>query len=191
MFHVKHPNQYKHQTMDKEKIEKVKNLIRTIPDFPTKGIMFRDLTTAFKNPEGIAIIAEDIEEKYSHLGVTKVVGIEARGFIGGSILAHELGAGFVPLRKPGKLPADTISKTYAKEYGTDTIEIHRDAISEDDVVVLHDDVLATGGTMAAAVELVKSLHPKKIYVNFIIELEALHGRDALPDDVEVTSLIKY
>ena len=127
--------------MDKEKIEKVKSLIRTIPDFPTKGIMFRDLTTAFKNPEGIAIIAEDIEEKYAHLGVTKVVGIEARGFIGGSILAHELGAGFVPLRKPGKLPADTISKTYAKEYGTDTIEIHRDAITPDDVVVNHHHIV--------------------------------------------------
>ena len=97
----------------------------------------------------------------------------------------------MPVRKPGKLPADTLKMSYKKEYGTDTIEIHRDAISEDDVVVLHDDVLATGGTMAAAVELVKSLHPKKIYVNFIIELEALHGRDALPDDVEVTSLIKY
>ena len=156
--------------MDKEKIEKVKSLIRTIPDFPTKGIMFRDLTTAFKNPEGIAIIAEDIEEKYAHLGVTKVVGSEARGLIGGSILAHALGAGFVPLRKPGKLPADTISKTYAKEYGTDTIEIHRDAITPDDVVVIHDDLLATGGTMLAAYELVKSMNPKKIYIDFIVEL---------------------
>ena len=177
--------------MDKEKIEKVKSLIRTIPDFPTKGIMFRDLTTAFKNPEGIAIIAEDIEEKYAHLGVTKVVGIEARGFIGGSILAHELGAVFVPLRKPGKLPADTISKTYAKEYGTDTIEIHRDAITPDDVVVIHDDLLATGGTMLAAYELVKSMNPKKIYIDFIVELSALEGRKLFPADVPVNSMIVY
>ena len=164
--------------MDKEKIEKVKSLIRTIPDFPTKGIMFRDLTTAFKNPEGIAIIAEDIEEKYAHLGVTKVVGIEARGFIGGSILAHELGAGFVPLRKPGKLPADTI-------------EIHRDAITPDDVVVIHDDLLATGGTMLAAYELVKSMNPKKIYIDFIVELSALEGRKLFPAEVPVNAMIVY
>ena len=97
----------------------------------------------------------------------------------------------MPVRKPGKLPADTISASYEKEYGTDTIEIHRDAISEDDIVVIHDDVLATGGTMAAAVELIKSMNPKKIYVNFIIEISALNGRAALPDDVEVTSLITY
>lgn len=106
-------------------------------------------------------------------------------------MAFELGAGFVPCRKPGKLPADTIRQEYAKEYGTDVIEIHRDAIGPDDIVVIHDDVLATGGTMAAAIKLVKSLNPKKIYVNFIIELTALNGRAALPDDVEVTSLISY
>lgn len=105
-----------------------------------------------------------------------MVGIESRGFIGGSILAFQLGAGFVPIRKPGKLPADTISATYDKEYGKDTIEIHRDAITEDDIVVIHDDVLATGGTMAAAYNLVKSMNPKKIYINFIIELPALNGR---------------
>ena len=169
----------------------IKAHVRDVMDFPTKGIVFKDLTTAFKDPRALHIIGWDLSQLYRDKGVTKVVGIESRGFIGGSILAFELGAGFVPVRKPGKLPADTLKMSYKKEYGTDTIEIHRDAISEDDVVVLHDDVLATGGTMAAAVELVKSLHPKKIYVNFIIELEALHGRDALPDDVEVTSLIKY
>ncbi|MDD6281209.1 MAG: adenine phosphoribosyltransferase [Muribaculaceae bacterium] len=172
-------------------MEYIKAHVRDVMDFPTKGIVFKDLTTAFKDPRALHIIGWDLSQLYRDKGVTKVVGIESRGFIGGSILAFELGAGFVPVRKPGKLPADTLKMSYKKEYGTDTIEIHRDAISEDDVVVLHDDVLATGGTMAAAVELVKSLHPKKIYVNFIIELEALHGRDALPDDVEVTSLIKY
>lgn len=172
-------------------MEYIKAHVRDVMDFPTKGIVFKDLTTAFKDPRALHIIGWDLSQLYRDKGVTKVVGIESRGFIGGSILAFELGAGFVPVRKPGKLPADTLKMSYKKEYGTDTIEIHRDAISEDDVVVLHDDVLATGGTMAAAVELVKSLHPKKIYVNFIIELEALHGRDTLPDDVEVTSLIKY
>ena len=172
-------------------MEYIKAHVRDVMDFPTKGIVFKDLTTAFKDPRALHIIGWDLSQLYRDKGVTKVVGIESRGFIGGSILAFELGAGFVPVRKPGKLPADTLKMSYKKEYGTDTIEIHRDAISEDDVVVLHDDVLATGGTMAAAVELVKSLHPKKIYVNFIIELVALHGRDALPDDVEVTSLIKY
>ena len=172
-------------------MEYIKAHVRDVMDFPTKGIVFKDLTTAFKDPRALHIIGWDLSQLYRDKGVTKVVGVESRGFIGGSILAFELGAGFVPVRKPGKLPADTLKMSYKKEYGTDTIEIHRDAISEDDVVVLHDDVLATGGTMAAAVELVKSLHPKKIYVNFIIELEALHGRDALPDDVEVTSLIKY
>ena len=165
--------------------------IRDVYDFPTKGIIFKDLTTVFKDPRALHIIGWDLSQLYRDKGVTKVVGIESRGFIGGSILAFELGAGFVPARKPGKLPADTIRKEYAKEYGTDIIEIHRDAITENDIVVLHDDVLATGGTMAAAYELVKSLNPKKIYINFIIELSALGGRAKLPADAEVSSLIVY
>ena len=160
-------------------------------DFPKKGIVFKDLTTVFKDPRALHIIGWDLSQLYRDKGVTKVVGIESRGFIGGSILAFELGAGFVPARKPGKLPADTVSATYEKEYGTDTIEIHRDAIGPDDIVVIHDDVLATGGTMAAVYELVKSMHPKKIYVNFIIELRMLNGRSALPAEAEVTSLITY
>lgn len=160
-------------------------------DFPTQGIVFKDLTTAFKDPRALHILGWDLSQLYRDKGVTKVVGIESRGFICGSILAFELGAGFVPARKPGKLPAETIKATYAKEYGKDTIEIHKDAITEDDIVVLHDDVLATGGTMAAAYELVKSMNPKKIYINFIIELGALNGRKALPDDVQVDSLIVY
>ena len=173
------------------KIEEVKNEIRDILDFPQKGIVFRDLTTAFKNPEALTTIADALKVKYDGLGVTKVVGIESRGFIGGSMLARDINAGFVPVRKPGKLPADTISKSYSKEYGVDTIEIHRDAIEEGDVVVLHDDLLATGGTMAAAYELVKSMNPKKIYINFIVELSELNGRAAFPADVEVESLIVY
>ena len=172
-------------------MERVKGLIRDIPDFPQKGILFRDLTTALKDGDALRTIGTTLKDMYKDLGVTKVVGIEARGFIGGSILAYELNAGFVPLRKPGKLPADTISKTYDKEYGTDTIEIHRDSIDENDVVVLHDDLLATGGTMVAAYELVKSMNPKKVYVNFVVELEALNGRSVFPTDVEITSLIKF
>lgn len=177
--------------MDKEKLEKVKSVIRDVPDFPSKGILFRDLTTVFKDGEALGIIGEELHEMYKDLGITKVVGIEARGFVGASILAYDLKAGFVPLRKPGKLPADTIQKTYQKEYGTDTIEIHADAIDENDVVIIHDDVLATGGTMAAAYELVKSRNPKKIYINFIIELSALNGRALFSDDIDMRSLIVY
>lgn len=160
-------------------------------DFPQKGVIFKDLTTAFKDPRALHIIGWDLSQLYRDKGVTKVVGIESRGFIGGSILAFELGAGFVPARKPGKLPADTVSVSYEKEYGTDTVEIHRDAITPDDVVVIHDDVLATGGTMNAVYELVKSMNPKKIYVNFIIEISALNGRANLPADAEVTALLSY
>ncbi len=173
------------------KLEEVKNTIRDIKDFPQEGIIFRDLTTAFKNPEALQTMSDELKKRYEGLGVTKVVGIESRGFIGGAILARDLNAGFVPVRKPGKLPADTISKSYSKEYGVDTIEIHRDAIEPGDVVILHDDLLATGGTMAAAYELVKSMNPKKIYISFIVELSALKGREAFPADVQVDSLIVY
>ncbi len=172
-------------------MEYIKSKIRDVLDFPSKGIVFKDLTTAFKDPRALHIIGWDLSQLYRDKGVTKVVGIESRGFIGGSILAFELGAGFVPARKPGKLPADVVRMTYDKEYGTDTIEMHSDAIGPDDIVVIHDDVLATGGTMAAAYNLVKSMNPKKIYINFIIELESLGGRANLPADVDVTSLITY
>ena len=171
--------------------EDLKKLIRDVPDFPTKGIMFRDLTTMIKNPEALHIMGEELKKLYEGKGVTKVVGIESRGFIGGSIMAYELGAGFVPARKPGKLPAVTIKKSFAKEYGVDMIELHSDAISSDDVVVLHDDLLATGGTMLACYELVKSMNPKKIYINFIVELTALDGRSKFPEDCEITSLLTY
>ena len=128
-------------------MEYIKSKIRDVIDFPSKGVIFKDLTTVFKDPRALHIISWDLSQLYRDKGITKVVGIESRGFIGGSILAAELGAGFVPARKPGKLPADTISISYDKEYGKDVIEIHRDAITPDDIVVIHDDVLATGGTM--------------------------------------------
>ncbi|HUN19657.1 MAG: adenine phosphoribosyltransferase [Muribaculaceae bacterium] len=172
-------------------MEYIKSKIRDVIDFPSKGVIFKDLTTVFKDPRALHIISWDLSQLYRDKGITKVVGIESRGFIGGSILAAELGAGFVPARKPGKLPADTISISYDKEYGKDVIEIHRDAITPDDIVVIHDDVLATGGTMAAAYNLVKSLNPKKIYINFIIEISALGGRPNLPQDAQVDSLIVY
>ena len=172
-------------------IEELRTYIRDIPDFPTKGIVFRDLTTLFKDGEALHTMGDALVDLYKDKGVTKVVGIESRGFIGGSIMAYRLGCGFVPARKPGKLPSVTIKKAYAKEYGVDTIEIHSDAINENDVVVLHDDLLATGGTMAACYDLAKSMNPKKIYVNFVVELTALNGRRHLPADCEVTSLLKY
>ncbi len=172
-------------------MEYVRQKIRDVYDFPKPGIIFRDLTTMFKDARAMHIVGWDLAQLYRDKGVTKVVGIESRGFIGGEIMAYEIGAGFVPARKPGKLPADTVRADFAKEYGTDTIEIHRDAITPDDVVVIHDDLLATGGTMAACYELVKSMNPKKVYINFIVELSDLHGRDNLPKDAEVTSLIVY
>lgn len=171
--------------------EQLKETIRCVPDFPSKGIMFRDLTTLIKNGEALQVMSDALTNLYRNKGITKVVGIESRGFIGGSILAYKLGCGFVPARKPGKLPSVTIKKAYAKEYGVDTIELHSDAITEDDVVVIHDDLLATGGTMNACYELVKSMNPKKIYINFIVELTDLNGRDNLPKNCEITSLLKY
>lgn len=171
--------------------EELKSKIRDVEDFPTKGIVFRDLTTLIKDGEALREITDRIADMYRDKGVTKVVGIESRGFITGAVIADKLGCGFVPARKPGKLPSVTIKKSYAKEYGVDTIELHSDAIDENDVVLLHDDLLATGGTMNACCELVKSLNPKKIFVNFVVELTGLEGRKNLPEDVEVTSLLEY
>lgn len=169
----------------------LKNL-RTIEDFPVQGIMFRDVTTLFKNPKCLEIMEEEMYELYKDKGITKVVGIESRGFIMGAILARRLGAGLVMCRKPGKLPADTVSQTFTKEYGEDTIEIHSDSITEDDVVLIHDDLLATGGTIKAAWDLVKKFNPKKCYMSFIIEIrdEGLKGREFIGDEIEVTTLLR-
>ena len=172
--------------MNKELL--LKNL-RSIPDFPIPGILFRDVTSLFKSAECMKELDETLYEMYKDCGITKVVGIESRGFVMGAALAVRLGAGFVPVRKPGKLPAETISESYSKEYGTDTIEIHKDAIEEGDVVLLHDDLLATGGTMLAAYNLVKKMNPKKVMINFIIELEDLKGRDIFPEDAQIDSLL--
>ena len=168
----------------------VENL-RCIPDFPQKGINFRDVTTLFKTPECMQIMLDELYELYKDKGITKIVGIESRGFVMASALATKLGAGVVLCRKPGKLPAETIQESYSKEYGTDTIEIHKDAINAEDVVLLHDDLLATGGTMKAAYNLVQKFNPKKTFINFIIEIkdEGLHGRDIFDKDTEITTLL--
>ena len=163
--------------------------IRQIPDFPIPGILFYDVTPLFKNSEALRELSDTLYNMYKDKGITKVVGIESRGFIMGPMLAARLGAGFVPIRKPGKLPADTIEESYTKEYGTDTIQMHKDAIDENDVVLVHDDLLATGGTMVAACNLVKQLKPKKVMVNFIIELKELNGKALFTDDIEVESVL--
>ena len=167
--------------------------LRCIPDWPIKGVNFRDVTTLFKSPEALNEITNEMFELYKDKKITKIVGIESRGFVMSSAVAVKLGAGIVLCRKPGKLPCETVQESYAKEYGIDTIEIHKDAISEKDTILLHDDLLATGGTMKAACNLVKKFHPKKIYCNFIIELssEFPNSRKLFDKDVEITSLLKF
>lgn len=172
--------------MSKETLAKS---IREIPDFPIPGILFYDVTTLFKNPAALQELSDMLYEMYKDKGITKVVGIESRGFIMGPILATRLGAGFVPVRKPGKLPAETIEESYDKEYGKDTVQMHKDAIDENDVILLHDDLLATGGTMKAACNLVKQLRPKKVMANFIIELKELQGRKLFDEDIEVEAVL--
>lgn len=169
------------------------NNLRCIPDWPIKGVNFRDVTTLFKSAVCIRIITDELYDLYKDKGITKIVGIESRGFVMSSAAAIRLGAGIVLCRKPGKLPCETIQMSYAKEYGIDTIEIHKDSITEDDVILLHDDLLATGGTMKAACDLVRKFHPKKVYCNFIIELQSEfpNARDIFDDDIEVTSLLQF
>jgi adenine phosphoribosyltransferase len=165
--------------------------LRCIPDFPKKGINFRDVTTLYKNAECVKIMLDEMYELYKDKGITKVVGIESRGFIMGSALAAKLGAGIVMARKPGKLPFTVIKEQFAKEYGVDTVEMHIDALDENDVVLIHDDLLATGGTAMATLKLVKHFKPKNVYMNFIIEIkdEGLHGRDLFDGKCEVTTLM--
>jgi adenine phosphoribosyltransferase len=164
--------------------------LRCIPDFPKKGINFRDVTTLYKNAECVQIMLNELEALYKNKGITKIVGIESRGFVMASALAGRLGCGIVMARKPGKLPATVIKESFSKEYGVDTIEMHIDSINENDVVLIHDDLLATGGTAMAAYKLVQHFNPKKVYVNFIIEItdEGLHGRD-LFEGIDLTTLL--
>ena len=190
MFHVKQAtinNTYNSLIMNNKTL--MDNL-RCIPDFPKKGINFRDVTTLYQNAECLQIMLDELEAIYKDKGITKIVGIESRGFIMASALAGRLGCGVVLARKPGKLPSTVIKESFSKEYGVDTIEMHIDSINENDVVLIHDDLLATGGTAKAAYNLVQHFHPKKVYMNFIIEIkdEGLHGRDVF-EGIDLTTLL--
>jgi adenine phosphoribosyltransferase len=164
--------------------------IRTVPDFPKPGIMFRDITTLLKDPVAFERAVDVLYMRYKEEAISKVVCIESRGFILGAALALRLKAGFVPIRKKGKLPAPTLGQSYALEYGTDVIEIHKDAISEGERVLIHDDLLATGGTVSAACKLVESLGGSIAGLSFLIELDFLNGRGHV-GSYDVFSIIQY
>jgi adenine phosphoribosyltransferase len=165
--------------------------IRTIPDFPRPGIQFKDITTLLKQPELFRHVVDTASAYYRDKGITRTVAIESRGFITGGALAAGLGTGFVPMRKPGKLPAAVYRKSYSLEYGEDALEIHQDALSSADIVLLHDDLLATGGTVLAAIDLINRFNVKKIYLNFIVELDFLKGRDRLTSSYDIFSQIHF
>ena len=164
--------------------------IRNVPDFPKKGIVFRDITTLLKNKEALRLSLDMLYEHYKNERIDKVVGVESRGFILGAALAAKLGAGFVPIRKPGKLPADKVRQEYQLEYGNDAIEIHRDAIEKGERVLIHDDLLATGGTILAASKLVEQLGGTIVGLSFLIELSFLQPRKRLAQ-YTIFSLITY
>jgi len=190
MFHVKQRQPFKkHNSLIMNNKLLIDNL-RCIPDFPKKGINFRDVTTLYQNAECLQIMLDELEAIYKDKGITKIVGVESRGFVMASALAARLKCGIVLARKPGKLPATVIKESFSKEYGVDTVEMHIDSIDENDVVLIHDDLLATGGTAKAVYKLVDHFHPKKIYMNFIIEItdEGLHGRD-LFKGIDLTTLV--
>ena len=171
------------------KVDDLKKWIRDVPDFPVKGIIFKDITPLLSQPEALRFACDTLAARFSGKGITAVCGMEARGFIFGSILAYTLGVSFVPLRKPGKLPSDTRTISYQLEYGTATLEVHKDAVGPKDTVLMVDDLLATGGTMAASCRLIESLGANVYACAFVIELEFLKGREKLKHDVQ--SLISY
>jgi len=170
--------------------ESIKSKIRTIPDWPKKNIMFRDITTLLKNPDGLKETVDLLYNRYADKKIDKVVGIESRGFILAAPLAYLLGCGFVPIRKPGKLPAECESEEYSLEYGKDKIEIHKDAINKGDRVLIVDDLLATGGTMNAARNLVKKLEGKIVECAFVVELPDLKGREKIKGE-NIFSIVKF
>jgi len=164
--------------------------IRSVPNFPIEGIFFYDITTLLKNPDALKETIDRVANHYQDANIDVVVGMESRGFIFGMPVAYQLGVGFVPIRKPGKLPADTISESYALEYGTNTLEIHTDAIKEGQRVLVIDDLLATGGTARATCNLIEKLGGQVASVAFIIELNFLNGRDKLKD-YDIFALLQY
>ncbi len=171
-------------------MDALKRLIRDVPDFPKPGILFKDITTLLRDPKGLRTAVDCLVEPYRQAQLDHVVGIESRGFILGAIVADRLGVGFVPVRKPGKLPAATRSASYALEYGTDALEMHDDAVGPGQRVLIVDDLLATGGTARAAVNLVKECGAEVAGVAFLIELEALNGRAQLPDE-QLLAVLRY
>lgn len=173
-----------------ENIQKIRSMIRDIPDFPKKGILFRDITTALKDAQTLRLTVDEIYNVFKDEKIDYIAGIESRGFIYGMPLAYKLGCGFIPVRKPNKLPAETISQEYELEYGTDKIEIHKDALKSGDRVLIVDDLLATGGTAAAAVKLISQV-ADVVGMAFVIELKDLKGREKLPKDVKILSLVEY
>lgn len=171
-------------------MEELKKMIREVPDFPKPGILFYDVTTLLKNPAGLQKVVDILATRYRGAGIQKVLGIESRGFIFAPSVAYNLGAGFVPVRKPGKLPAQTLRLSYDLEYGRDALEIHRDAIESGERVLIVDDLIATGGTAAAAVQMARQLGAEIAGVAFLIELDFLKGREKL-QGCEVFSILRY
>lgn len=169
----------------------LKSLIRDIPDFPKPGIMFRDITTLLRDPAGLRYTIDRLGANCSNLSPDYVVGMESRGFIFGTVLAYQLGCGFIPVRKPGKLPAAVYAAEYDLEYGKDRLELHQDGMSPGSRVLIVDDLIATGGTANATADLVQQAGCQLVGFAFIIELKALGGRDRLPADVPVISLVEY
>jgi adenine phosphoribosyltransferase len=170
----------------------LKNFVRTIEDYPIDGISFKDITTLLKDPGAFRNVVDQISEYCKGKGITKIVSLESRGFIVGGAVAYCVNAGFVPIRKKGKLPASVVTESYELEYGVDQIEMHVDALNEDDVVLIHDDLLATGGTALAALNLVKQMNVKKIYLSFICDLTFIQTEKKKDlAEYETQSLIKY
>jgi len=170
--------------------DQLPSFIRSVPDFPKKGIMFRDITTLLKHPEAFRCTVDALRERYASMHVDAVVGIESRGFIVGATLAYLLNVGFIPARKPGKLPSKVAHEEYELEYGRDALEIHSDAVSRGNRILVHDDLLATGGTAAAACRLIEGMGGTVVGCSFLIELTFLHGRKSL-EGRDVHSLIRY
>lgn len=172
-------------------IDNVKQAIRDVPDFPQKGILFKDITTVLKQPHLFHFIVNYFTNFYRNKGITKVVCIESRGFIIGGAIAYGLSAGFVPVRKPGKLPAEKFIVEYELEYGKDKLEIHTDALEASDIVLIHDDLLATGGTAKATFELISKFNVSKVYFSFLCELSFLQGREKLEPLGNVHSMFTF
>lgn len=168
----------------------IRSKIRSIPDFPKPGILFRDITTLLKDKDAFSYVVDEFYNRYKEMRIDKVVSVESRGFIFGSILAYKLHAGFVPIRKPGKLPAEVAREEYQLEYGKDAMEVHKDAIIKGDRILVHDDLLATGGTVEAACRLVERLGGEIVGICFLIELSSLKGRDKLKGR-DIFSIISY